>query len=170
MIKMIGNGKIWPYAIGVAIIFIFGACVATIVVASKLPVEKSDTYMMDYHQADASANDLINAQIAFNKKYKIEYATQDFSQENSVIKYKITDKNGNMVDSANLKVVVTRPNSRKYDHELVNPKYQNGLYVFDPIKLELPGRWDVMVKVDIGEDQRYFNIKTDTRTKEYKEF
>ena len=51
----LSNGRIWPYAIGASIIFIFGACVATIVVANTLPVEKSDTYMMDYHEADAKA-------------------------------------------------------------------------------------------------------------------
>ena len=69
----LSNGRIWPYAIGGSIILIFGACVATVIIANKLPVEKSDTYMMGYHQADAKANELIKARIAFNKSYRVEY-------------------------------------------------------------------------------------------------
>ena len=71
MNKLFENGKIWPYAIGTAITAVFGACVLTVVVANKLPVEKSDTYMMEYHAADASANELIKARIAFDKKCQI---------------------------------------------------------------------------------------------------
>jgi nitrogen fixation protein FixH len=168
--KLISSGKLWPYAIGGSIILIFGACVATIVVAAKLPVSKADTYMMGYHQADANANDLINARIAFDKKYKISYVTDGISQDKSVIKYKVTDLDGKAVKDAKIKVVVTRPNSHDYDQELSSYKFENGLYVFDPIKLEVPGRWDIMAKVDVGDLERYYNVKTDTRTKEAKEY
>jgi nitrogen fixation protein FixH len=164
------SGRIWPYAIGASIVLVFGACVATIVVTSKMPVEKSDTYMMGYHEADANANEIIEAQIAFDKKYKIEYKTELLSQENSQIKYKITDIDGNSVDNANLKVVVTRPNNHKHDQELVNPSVSEGVYTFASIKLPEPGRWDIMAKVDIGENQRFYNLKADTRAKEAFEY
>ncbi|QFR50279.1 hypothetical protein FJR48_11285 [Sulfurimonas lithotrophica] len=170
MNKILASGKIWPYAIGISIILIFGACVATIVVASKLPVEKSDTYMMDYHQADANANDLINARIEFDKKYKIEYVTDGLSQDKSILKYKVTDLAGKTIENAKLKVIVTRPNSRKYDQELMDYKYDNGIYVFKPIKLELAGRWDIMAKVNVDKLQRYYNVKADTRAKEAYEY
>ena len=170
MKKLLASGRIWPYAIGISIMFIFGACVATIVVASKLPVSKSDTYMMGYHQADATANDLINARIDFDKKYKIEYVTDGLSQENSVLKYKVTDLNGNAIKNAKLKVVVTRPNTRNHDKELENYKFENGIYVFDSVKLDLPGRWDIMAKVNVDNLQRFYNVKADTRKKEVKEY
>ena len=119
------NGKIWPYAIGASIVLVFGFCVATIVVTSTMPVEKSDTYMMGYHEADAGANELIKARIAFDKEYKIEYITEGLSQDGSVIKYKVTDINLNPVNNAELKVVITRPNNHKYDQELVKPTVEN---------------------------------------------
>jgi len=75
----LSNGRIWPYAIAASIIAIFGACVATVFVANTLPVEKSDTYMMGYHEADAKANELLQAKILFEKHYKVEYVTQEFS-------------------------------------------------------------------------------------------
>ena len=157
------NGRIWPYAISISIIIIFGACVATIVVATKLPVEKSDTYMMDYHESDAKANDIIKSRIAFNKKYKVQYITDGLNIENTVLKYKVTDLDNNPVNNAILKAVITRPNNRKSDQELLNPTVENGIYTFDGVKLPLAGRWDIMAKIDVGENQRFLNIKADTR-------
>ena len=166
----LSNGKIWPYAIGTSIIIIFGACVATIAVATKLPVEKSDTYMMKYQDADANANELIKARIAFNKKYNIEYINSGLSLENSTLKYRVTDLENNPVDNADIKVIITRPNNHKNDQELVEPKYENGIYTFDNITLALAGRWDIMAKVNIGENQRFYNIKADTRENKVTEY
>ncbi|WP_455757001.1 FixH family protein [Sulfurimonas sp.] len=164
------SGMIWPYAIGISIILIFGACVATIVVATKLPVEKSHTYMMGYHEADASANELVNARIAFDKKYKIEYVTDGISQDNSVIKYRVTNLKSEPVNNAKLKVIITRPNNHKYDQELSNPVVENGIYTFSSVKLPEPGRWDVMAKVNVDKLQRFYNVKADTRAKEVLEY
>jgi len=164
------NGRIWPYAIGGSIILVFGFCVATIVVASKLPVEKSDTYMMDYHEADADANKLIKERIAFDAKYKVEYITDGLSQESSVLKYRVTDLSGQPVNKAKLKVIITRPNNHKHDQELLNPSIENGVYTFSSVKLAEPGRWDVMAKVNVDDLQRYYNVKADTRAKEAFEY
>lgn len=164
------NGRIWPYSIGAAIIAVFGACVATVIVANTLPVEKSDTYMMGYHEADAKANELIKARIAFDKEYKIEYITDGLDVKNSMIKYRVVDANANPVNGANIKVVVTRPNNHKHDQELNNPKIENGIYSFKSIVLPQEGRWDVMAKVSVGELHRFYNVKADTRAKEAFEY
>lgn len=159
----LSNGRIWPYAIGASIIFIFGACVATIIVANTLPVEKSDTYMMGYHEADDMANEIIEAKIAFNKKYKIEYIADELKAQNGVVKYRVSDLNSNPVNNADIKIVVTRPNNHKFDQELTNPKIKDGVYTFDSIALAEEGRWDIMAKVNVGELHRFYNIKRDTR-------
>jgi len=164
------NGKIWPYAIGISIILVFGACVGTIVVTSKMPVEKSDTYMMGYHQADAMANELITNTIEFNKKYNVEYISDKLSLDSTVLKYRITDKNNQAVNDASLKVVITRPNNHKHDQELISPRVDNGVYSFENVTLPLEGRWDIMAKIDIGENERFYNIKADTRKTEIKEY
>ncbi len=166
----LSNGRIWPYTIGGSIILVFGACVATVIIANKLPVEKSDTYMMGYHQADAKANDLIKARIAFNKSYKVEYITDGLSLDNSIIKYRVTDVNAQPIDSATLKVIVTRPNNHKHDQELINPTVENGVYTFSTITLPQEGRWDIMAKVNVGDLQRFYNVKADTRAKDAYEY
>ncbi len=166
----LSNGRIWPYAIGASIILVFGFCVATIVVTSQMPVEKSDTYMMYYQEADASANELIEARIAFDKKYKIEYITDGISCESSEIKYRVTDLESNPVSNAKIMVIVTRPNNHKHDQELNSPSFENGVYTFSTITLPEKGRWDIMAKVNIGELQRFYNVKADTRAKEAFEY
>jgi len=159
------NGRIWPYAIGTSIVLVFGACVATVIIAGKLPVEKSDTYMMGYHEADAKANELIEARIAFDKKYKVAYVTDGLSLDNSIIKYKVSNLNSQTIDNAKIEVVVTRPNNHKYDQILKSSTYENGVYAFPSIKLPVEGRWDIMAKVSVGDLQRYYNVKADTRAK-----
>ncbi len=164
------SGKIWPYTIATMIAMVFSFCVGTIYVVSQSPVQKSDLYMTSYQDADANANKLIKARIAFNKKYKIEYLTKKLDPENTVIKYKITDLNSKPIANAKIKVIVTRPNENTHDIELNNPKYENGIYLFDSIKLPLKGRWDIMAKVDVGANERFYNLKADTRYKKVKQY
>lgn len=168
--SLISSGKIWPYAIGVSIIMVFGFCVATIMVTQQRPVEKSDDYMMDYNYADLHANELIQAEIDFNQKYNISYITESLPQEGAQIKYKITDKEGNSVDNAEFKVIITRPNNHKHDQELATPSVDDGVYTFSGFSLPKPGRWNVMARITIGEDQRFYNVKADTRAKEAFEY
>ncbi len=164
------NGRIWPYAIGGAITLVFGFCVATIVVTSKLPVENSDTYMTYYQDADANANELIKARIAFDKQYKIEYLTDGISCDATTLKYRVTDLDSNPVNNAKFKVIITRPNNHKHDQELTNPTVENGVYTFPIVTLPEKGRWDIMAKVNVDDLQRFYNVKTDTRAKEAFEY
>ena len=164
------SGRIWPYAIGTSIILVFGGCIATIMVAIKLPVEKSDTYMMGYHEANDRADEIIKNRIAFNKKYNIEYVTETLNLSDTVLKYKVSDLNGNAVNDAKIKAIITRPNNHKNDQELLNPIVKEGVYTFNSVTLPIEGRWDVMAKVTIGENQRFYNVKADTRAKEAFEY
>jgi len=166
--NLINSGRIWPYTIAFLIIMVFGFCVATLYVTSKAPVQKADLYMTSYQDADANANKLIENRIAFNKRYKIEFLTKRLLTDNTIIKYKITDIDSNPVNGAKIKVIVTRPNEHTYDKELNDPKCENGVYTFESIKLPLKGRWDIMAKIDIGEFERFYNLKADTRYKKVK--
>ena len=166
----LSNGRIWPYAISISIILVFIAAIMTIVVSVKLPVELSDTYMMGYQEANVEANNIINDRIAFDKKYKIQYITDGISIDNSVIKYKVLDLQNNPVNNAIIQIIITRPNNHKNDQEILNPKIENGVYSFLNITLPLEGRWDIMAHITISENKRFYNIKADTRKKEFKEY
>lgn len=164
------KGMIWPVAISIGIALVFMAGVVTVIVANKLPVEESDRYMMNYQDADHKANELIKAQIAFNKKYKISYINNGLSLENMTLKFKVTDLSSNTVNDANLKLKVTRPNNHKFDQEFNNPTVENGVYAFNSVKLPKEGRWNFIVKVSVGDLYRFYNIRADTRKKEASEY
>jgi nitrogen fixation protein FixH len=170
-VGIISSGKIWPFAISTAILTFFGAIVFSItLILDKAPVQRSDSYMMGYHEADLKANEIIQAKIDFNKKYKIAYETESLAQEGSTIKYRITDLEGNGVNNANVEMVITRPDNHQYKQQLTNPHIQNGVYSFSNFTLAKPGRWDIMAKVTIGENERFYNVKADTRAKEAFEY
>ena len=166
----LSNGRIWPYTITFLIIMVFGFCVATIVVTSKLPVENSDTYMSYYQDVDANANKFIQARIDFNRKYNIKYLSDKVNSKGTVFRYKITNLDSHPISDAKIKLIVTRPNTHKYDIELNNPTYQDGIYSFANTILPKEGRWDIIAKINVGEFERFYNIKTDTRKKEVKEY
>ncbi|MEN8146819.1 MAG: FixH family protein [Campylobacterota bacterium] len=164
------DGKIWPYAIVISILLIVAASVTTVIVALEHPVEMSDSNMQDYHHYDKYANDFIAAEIAFNKNYNITYMSEKFDIDNAVIVYRVTDISGVVVNNAKVDIVLTRPDNRNSDIVLDNPTVENGIYTFSAGKLPLIGRWNIMAHVVVGEHERYYNMKVDTRQAKAFEF
>jgi nitrogen fixation protein FixH len=139
-------------------------------VAIKNPVEMSDYGMQSYHTFDDNANDIINAKIAFDRNYTIAFLTPQILEKKSVLIYEVKDKSGKVVNDANIEVLLTRPDTIKLDLNLTNPTISEGKYTFNAIDLPKPGRWDIMAKVTIGEKQRYYSLKADTRYPNTTEF
>ncbi len=153
----------WPYAITISILMIVAASVATIMVALENPVQMSDHNMQEYHDYDNNVNSFIVAKIKFNKRYDIDYISENLDQERAVLVYKVTDKAKNAVDDAKIKVIITHPGHNDLDIILDDPLIENGVYTFKEVKIANPGRWNLMAHVVIGEDERYYNLKADTR-------
>ena len=157
------SGKIWPWAIVISIILVIGAGAWTISKAVENPVEESEIYMRYYQKTMLNMNDIIKARIAFDKKYKLTFETDQISTQATTLKYKIITKNGTPVDNAKIVVRVTTPYDHNSDIDLTSPSVSNGLYSFKTMTLPKEGRWDIMAQVTIGKFQRYYNLKADTR-------
>ena len=157
------KGRIWPYAIVVSILLIVAASIATIMVALENPVEMSDHNMQEYHTYDNNVNAFIRAKIVFDKYYSIAYVSEKLDQDNAVVAYKVTDKGGNVVDDARINIMITRPGDHNTDIPLDNPMVQDGVYTFNAVKLPKSGRWNLIAHIVIGEHERYYNLKADTR-------
>lgn len=164
------SGKKWPWIIGLSIVGVVAACVVTVKVALNNPVEMSEYGMQNYHEYDSNVNEIIDAQIAFDKNYVIKFITPQISEKGTVIQYTISDKSGKAVDNAKLNVVLTRPDTTKSDLNLSEPTVVNGQYTFKSVDLPKVGRWDILAKVSIGSTQRYYNLKADTRNPNTFEF
>ncbi|MCD6191767.1 MAG: FixH family protein [Sulfurimonas sp.] len=157
------SGRIWPYAIGISITLVFGFCVTTVMVTSSANIQPSELYMTHYQDADANANKLIYKRMAFDKKYKIDYISNSMSENESFITYKITDLNDKPIEEAKVIVATSRPETSEFNQNLVNPTVENGVYTFSGAKFPKVGVWNIMAKIDIGDNSRYLNIKADTR-------
>ena len=166
---MISNGRIWPYAIGGAITLVFSFCVMTIVVTSKADVQKSDAYMTSYQDADERANEFIKAKMLFDRKYSIKYISDGISSDKP-IEYKVLDKNNQPVENAKIVIAISRPETHKLDQKLDKPTVSNGIYSFSGAKFTKPGIYNLVAKVEIGKDYRFYNVKVDTRKTKFKEY
>ncbi len=163
-------GKKWPWIIGISTIIVIGFAVKTVDVAINNPVEMSEYGMQGYHEYDHNVNEIINAKIEFDKKYTISFLTPQITQKESVIAYAVKDKSGVAIEDANVSIVLTRPDTTKQDIALDTPSVSDGVYTFKATDLPAPGRWDIMAKVTVGKDQRYYNLKADTRSPDIFEF
>lgn len=157
------SGKIWPWAIVIAIFLVIGAGALTITKAVENPVEESEIYMRYYQHTMKDMNKIIKAQIAFDKKYKISFITKQIATDATTLKYKITTVNGDPVNGAKLMVRLTTPYDHSSDRDLTSLSVKDGIYTFETIKLPKEGRWNIMAKVEIGDLSRYYNLKADTR-------
>jgi len=157
------NGRIWPYSIGLAITIVFSFCVMTIVVTQTANIQESDSFMLNYQDADAKANDLIKAEIAFDKKYNVLFTSRDVSIANSTFKYSVHDKNGAALNNAKLTLAISRPETDDFNKKFDNPIVEDGTYTFSNVKFSKPGVWNLLLKVEIDKDYRFFDVKVDTR-------
>jgi hypothetical protein len=163
-------GKKWPWIIGLSTIAVIGFAVATVKVAINNPVEMSEYGMQSYHTYDDNVNDIIKAKIAFDQNYTIAFLTPQIQEKKSVLVYQVRDKSGNAINNATVEVVLTRPDSTHFDVNLSSPAVSEGTYTFNAVDLPKVGRWDIMAKVSIGDKQRYYNLKADTRNPNTFEF
>ena len=163
-------GRKWPIIIALSIVGVIALSVGTVKVAIDNPVEMSDYGMQNYHEYDSNANDIIEAKIAFDQKYDIAFLTPQIAEKGTEIRYELHDKSGNAINDAKFEVVLTRPDTTKLDVPLDAPAVENGVYSFKAVDLPKAGRWDILAKVSVGGDQRYYNLKADTRNPNTLEF
>lgn len=163
-------GRKWPIIIAVSTLIVIGFGVVTIKTAMNNPVQMSDYGMQNYHEYDRDANDIINAKIAFDQKYLISFLTPQIAEKGAILEYQVTDKSGNAVNDAKFEVVLTRPDNTDFDVNCTQTSVIEGKYTFNAVDLPKEGRWDIMAKVTVGADQRYFNLKADTRSPNTFEF
>lgn len=149
--KFIKEKNYWPHTVIAMIIGIVIASSATISIAVDNPVHEENIFMDTYQNVDDNINEILVSQHHFIQKYKIEVDDKLKFGENS-INIKVIDKaTNNLVENAKVKVLITRPETTKFDQILEDLKFENGAYKATPIKIEKEGRWFIMPQVKIGE-------------------
>jgi hypothetical protein len=151
----------WPIGIILSIFGLIGLSIWTIKQANIKPVVMDDYYLESYQDVDADINDILNKQIAFDKKYHIDIKPKAFVVgENSVEITLLTKTDNKPVTDANITVKITKPDTDKYDKLLNTTTSKDGIYKFGPFAVEKVGRWQIMTKV-ITADQLASFSKTE---------
>ncbi|MBN2768908.1 MAG: FixH family protein [Campylobacterales bacterium] len=142
----------------------------TIKSASSMPVERENKYMMAYQKADEDFNEIMQKEKAFNALYDIAIQNVEIIKVdpnvNSKVKqadpiklnqgknsfaYKITTKDGQLVEDAKVTFLLTRPHTDRDDMEIEDIIYKDGLYTISDIDIEKIGRYTLVIKAEVGD-------------------
>ena len=167
----------WPHMI---IGFLLVAIVLgywTVKTASSMPVQETNKYMMKYQQADININEILESKARFDKKYTIKITgvktmvmtdnvySKRAQQDSVVLKYGpnsfsyiVSDKNGNIVDDANVSFLLTRPHTDRDDQMIEKVAFADGKYTTPDINISKPGRYTLQFRAKIGNDTGYWEL------------
>jgi len=163
-------GRKWPWIVVGSILGVVGLSYWTVKIAINNPVQMSDLDMQDYRHFEHDANAIIRNKIAFDKKYSVAYITEAFKTDGTTLKFRIVTHSGAPVNDANISVRITRPGTHEFDQTVSIQNVQDGTYSFETVTLPKEGRWDVLTRVQIGDDLRYLNLRADTRNPDVFEY
>lgn len=152
----------WPHAIVAMILFVVILGIWTIKTAIDFPVQEDNSFMMGYHELDSNVNDVLLKQAQFLKKYKIEYLPEPLTVGKNSIQIAVKEKEGASVRDANVTLLVTRPETRKYD-QTVQLERQGNYYSVDNIELPIAGRWNLLFRVGVENLAAFKTVKTETK-------
>ncbi len=145
----------WPHFIIASFIFIVVAGILTIKVALDNPVEMDNFYFEKYQIVDRDINDIILMQREFDKNYKFEIENRNLIVGKNLLKFKITDLNNSDIKNALVKILVTRPDTSKFDKKF-EAKYRDGFYQIDNVEIPKIGRWLIQSKIEINKLTGFF--------------
>ena len=148
----------WPHAIVTVLIFMVFACAMVVKIAMDNPVQMDSFYLEKYQQVDENINEIKEKQRIFEENFALVYKTKKFTmgKTNSFEMSIKNIKNDSIVQNAEIRLVISRPDTNEFNQEFKLKSAKNGVFVFDGIKAEKPGRWQVLTKINI-DDKSSFN-------------
>ncbi len=147
----------WPHAIVMVLIFMVFACAMVVKIAMDNPVQMDSFYLEKYQTVNEDINSILEKQKVFEEKFAIKYETEKFIiGKPNTFKMSIKDiKNNNLVKNAEIKLVLSRPDTNEFNQEFNLKSAVNGFFTIDNIKVNKPGRWQILTKIKIGDKSSY---------------
>jgi len=148
----------WPHAIVIVLILMVFVCALVVKIAMDNPVQMDSFYMEKYQDVNKNINKIKSKQKLFEENFALEYKTIKFTMGKSN-RFEMSIKNikdNSIVQNAEIKLLISRPDSNDFNQEFTLKNATNGVFVFDGIKAPKPGRWQVLTKIKIG-DKSSFN-------------
>lgn len=83
---MRNNSKtFWPYGIALSIVAIVIACIVTIVIALKNPVQMDNFYMDRYQNVDENISEIHDSQRRFDSKFDVVFNGAEIKKDGSFL-------------------------------------------------------------------------------------
>lgn len=169
----------WPLLFIGLFTFTLGMIVWTIVSAVNTPVHEDKTFLKSYQNVDDSFNDILESNHAFTQKYDFsiqinqhtfglttedifysQRVLQERSQHKNLLKKGenriiiiLKDKQGNVIDDANLNFRVTKATNNKSDMDFKDNEVK--------VNIPIQGNWNITGTIETKDGQKgYFYIKT----------
>lgn len=167
----------WPHMILGFLVLGITLSYWTVKSASSMPVNKSNTFMMDYQSADTNINEIMESKVAFDKQYTIKLQGAEIIEVkdnvhsklkntnhvklvsgSNTFYYDIMTQNGRAVEDANVTFVLTRPHTVQDDKTFLNIPLVDGEYKVSDVNISKPGRYTLQLRVKIGQLTGYSEI------------
>lgn len=145
----------WPHTVIGMIVACVIACGWTIKIAFDNPVEMDTFYMEKYQHVDQNINEILELQAAFNAQFDLAYSSEKFViGENSIV-LTLNDKQGKAIENAIVTLMLSRPETNQDNKKISVSQAQNGQYTFGPFRINKPGRWQILSKIEVGDFKGY---------------
>lgn len=178
----------WPlFFIGI-FSFVFAMIIWTIMQATKVPVNKDETFMSSYHDVDENYNNIVSSNQEFEKKYDFILKVNEkefglnfndmflaqrviekeskhkdiFLHGANKIYLNIKDKATNkIVENFEIKLRISRPTSHDKTMDFTKKDFilEESTHLLN-VELPLKGNWNITGQVKIGSDIGYFYLKS----------
>lgn len=146
----------WPHAIVLSIIAIVIACIATIVIALKNPVQMDNFYMDRYQNVDENINEIRDTHKRFESKYAVAFDNPNPRAMESEFEFKITPKSARL-PNFKTQILLTKPETNEFNEEL-SLIQQKEVLKTAKVKLAKEGRWQILLKINDGEDTGFYKF------------
>ncbi|MDO5045384.1 FixH family protein [Campylobacter sp.] len=146
----------WPYAIVLSIIAIVIACIATIVIALKNPVQMDNFYMDRYQNVDENINEIRDTHKRFETKYAVAFDNPNPRAMEGEFEFKITPKSAEL-PNFKTQILLTKPETNEFNEEL-SLAQQKEVLKTAKVKLAKEGRWQILLKINDGEDTGFYKF------------
>jgi nitrogen fixation protein FixH len=146
----------WPHTIIAMILAVVVAGAYSVNIAVNNPVQESTYFMKKYQVVENNGYELDKSKRDFDKNFTLTYSSKKFSQGINTISINIKDKkSAKNIDDAKITMLVTRPETNKYNQKLNPTSVKNGNYTFKNIKINKLGRWKILTTTKIGKYSGY---------------
>jgi hypothetical protein len=150
----------WPHGILASLVIIAAMCVYTVIYSLDYPVEMDNYYFESYQQVDKDFDKIKFAKEAFDAAYNVEFVAGELERGGAnTLTMLIKDKSGNCDFTPQIKTLLTRPETNRYNQYLNATKEANCAWQLSNFEIERAGRWQFETKISIGNATRFFKYE-----------